>query len=70
MICNVGGVDRLARAVLGAVLLSLVFVGPQSLWGLIGVIPLATALLGWCPLYVPLGLNTCRPQPTELRRGP
>jgi hypothetical protein len=70
MICNVGGVDRLARAVLGAVLISLVFVGPQSLWGLIGVIPLATALLGWCPLYFPLGLSTCRPQSTELRRGP
>lgn len=70
MICNVGGVDRSARAVLGAVLLSLVFVGPQSLWGLIGVIPLATALLGWCPLYVPLGLATCRPQSDQPRSGP
>jgi hypothetical protein len=70
MTCNVGGVDRLARAVLGIVLLSLVFVGPKSLWGLIGLIPLATAVLGWCPLYVPLGLSTCRPRTLEPRSGP
>jgi hypothetical protein len=62
MTCNVGGFDRIARAVLGLVLLSLIFVGPQTLWGLVGLIPLGTAIFGWCPLYVPFGLSSCRPQ--------
>lgn len=62
MTCNVGGFDRIARTVLGLILLSMVFVGPQTLWGLVGLIPLGTAIFGWCPLYVPLGLSSCRPQ--------
>jgi hypothetical protein len=57
---NVGGVDRAVRIVAGLGLLSLVFVGPQSLWGLLGLIPLATAAVGWCPLYTMLGFSTCR----------
>lgn len=56
---NVGGIDRILRIVAGLVLISLVFVGPQTPWGWIGVIPLATALIGWCPLYVPLGISSC-----------
>ena len=56
---NVGGVDRIARIVVGLILLSLVFVGPKTLWGLIGLVPLATGSLGWCPAYLPFGLKTC-----------
>jgi hypothetical protein len=52
-------VERVLRTVLGAGLLSLMFVGPQSLWGLVGIVPLATGLLGSCPLYTLLGFSTC-----------
>ena len=56
---NEGTIDRALRIVLGLVLLSLVFVGPQTAWGWIGIVPLATGLIGWCPLYTLIGLNTC-----------
>lgn len=56
---NESNVDRLLRVVLGLVLLSLVFVGPQTLWGLIGVVPLVTGLIGVCPVYSVLGISTC-----------
>jgi len=55
---NVGGIDKIARIVLGLVLLALVFVGPQTPWGWVGIIPLATGLMGFCPLYPLVGLNT------------
>lgn len=56
---NVGGIDRVFRAVAGLVLIALVFVGPQTPWGWIGLVPLLTAAIGWCPAYLPLGLSTC-----------
>ncbi|MEP4034950.1 DUF2892 domain-containing protein [Pseudophaeobacter sp.] len=56
---NEGKIDRILRVIAGIVLLSLVFTGPQPLWGLIGIVPLATGLLGNCPLYSILGINTC-----------
>ncbi|MBK1650939.1 DUF2892 domain-containing protein [Halorhodospira halochloris] len=56
---NLGMIDRAARAVVGILLISLFFVGPQSAWGWIGLIPLATAIVGNCPAYIPLGFNTC-----------
>lgn len=56
---NVGGIDRILRAIIGLVLISLVFVGPQTPWGWLGLIPLGTALIGWCPPYALLGLSTC-----------
>lgn len=56
---NVGTIDRAVRIVAGLVLIALVFVGPETPWGWIGIIPLATALIGWCPAYRLLGLNTC-----------
>ena len=61
MEANVGGVDRGVRIVAGLVLLSLVFVleGNARWWGLIGVVPLATGLLRWCPAYLPFGIKTC-----------
>ena len=56
---NEGTIDRALRVIAGLVLLSLVVIGPQTLWGLIGIVPLATGLLGNCPLYSMLGINTC-----------
>ncbi|MFN3147177.1 MAG: DUF2892 domain-containing protein [Paracoccaceae bacterium] len=56
---NEGTIDRAARIILGLVLISLVFIGPATPWGWVGIIPLATGLVGYCPLYSVLGLNTC-----------
>jgi hypothetical protein len=57
---NEGTLDRAIRIVLGIALISLVFVGPRSYWGLVGLVPLATGLVGFCPLYRIVGLSTCR----------
>lgn len=56
---NVGTADRVVRivAALAAFALGYAF---QSWWGLIGIVPLLTALIGWCPAYVPFGISTCR----------
>lgn len=62
MTCNIGSLERVIRAIVGIILIALVFVGPQTPWGWIGVIPLATAILGWCPPYALLGINTCGPK--------
>ena len=56
---NEGTADRAVRIIVGLVLLSLVFVGPKAQWGWIGLVPLATGLIGWCPLYRLVGINTC-----------
>ena len=56
---NIGTLDRAMRLVVGIVLIALVFVGPQTPWGWIGIVPLATALIGFCPAYRLIGLNTC-----------
>ena len=55
---NEHSIDRAVRVVLGLVLLSLVFVGPQTLWGLLGLVPLATGAIGSCPLYTVFGFST------------
>lgn len=56
---NEGTIDRVLRIVLGLVLLSLVFIGPQTPWGWIGLVPLVTGLIGTCPVYSVLGVSTC-----------
>jgi hypothetical protein len=56
---NEGTIDRTLRVIAGLSLISLVFVGPQTPFGWIGVVPLVTGLVGWCPVYTLLGLNTC-----------
>ena len=61
---NEGMKDRILRVIVGAVLLTLVFVGPRTPWGWLGVIPLVTGLLGTCPVYTLFGLRTC-PLKTE-----
>lgn len=66
MQANVGDVDRALRVVAGIVLLSLVFIleGNARWWGLIGIVPVATGLLRWCPAYIPFGISTCKtPKP-------
>lgn len=55
---NVGGIDRWIRIVLGIVLILLVFVGPQTKWGWIGLIPLLTGIFNFCPLYLPFKFST------------
>jgi hypothetical protein len=56
---NVGNIDRILRIVAGLILLSLIFIGPKTWWGLVGVVPLATAFMRNCPAYSILGVNTC-----------
>jgi len=56
---NVGGLDKILRIVAGAGLVGATVAGLLPVWGYIGVVPLATGLMGWCPLYPILGLSTC-----------
>lgn len=59
MMVNEGKIDRILRVIVGIVLISLVFVGPQTPWGWLGIVPILTGLVGFCPLYRVLGMNTC-----------
>ena len=56
---NEGGIDRIVRIVAGLVLIGLAATGTVGMWGYIGVVPLATGLIGWGPAYTMLGMNTC-----------
>ncbi|HPA39067.1 MAG TPA: DUF2892 domain-containing protein [Phenylobacterium sp.] len=56
---NEGGLDRVLRVIAGLAVLSLAFVGPKTPWAYLGLVPLLTGALGYCPLYSLLGLNTC-----------
>jgi hypothetical protein len=56
---NVGGIDRILRAVIGLALIALTWAGTIGVWGWIGVVPLLTAALGFCPLYTMLGFSSC-----------
>lgn len=56
---NVGGIDRILRIVAGLALIALTLTGVIGAWGWLGVVPLATGLLRFCPIYPLLGLNTC-----------
>ncbi len=55
---NIGNIDKILRILIGIIGVSLVFFGPQIIWGWLGVIPLLTGLVSFCPLYKILGLNT------------
>ena len=59
MVKNVGQLDRAARVVFGLVLLSLVFVGPKTPLGWLGLVPIATGLIRFCPAYTLFGVRTC-----------
>jgi hypothetical protein len=56
---NVGGIDRILRAVIGLALIALTLAGTIGVWGWIGVVPLLTAALGFCPIYTMLGFSSC-----------
>jgi Protein of unknown function (DUF2892) len=56
---NVGSADRVFRILLGIALISLVFVGPRTPWGWIGVVPLLTGIFSTCPLYAMIGFSSC-----------
>jgi len=60
MTVNIGQVERIVRIVFGAGVLSLAFVGPRSAWAYLGILPLLTGLVGWCPPYALLGISTVR----------
>ena len=62
---NVHPIERALRVVIGLVLLSLVFLGPKTLWGLVGIVPIVTGLLGSCPAYTLLGWSTCKNRPRK-----
>jgi hypothetical protein len=57
---NVGSVERVIRIIAGIAILSLAFVGPRSPWAYLGIILVATGLIGWCPPYALLGISTCK----------
>jgi len=59
MLKNIGRWDRVLRIVVGVALLALVFVGPKTLWGLVGLVPLISGLAGICPAYAIAGVSTC-----------
>lgn len=56
---NEGGMDRIARIAAGLVLIGLAATGTVGVWGWLGIVPLVTGAIGWCPAYTLLGINTC-----------
>lgn len=64
---NVGGIDRILRIAVGlaAVAFALLSDHELAVWGWIGIIPLATGAIGWCPLYLPFGIKTCKTKPAD-----
>ncbi|TXC67221.1 DUF2892 domain-containing protein [Piscinibacter aquaticus] len=63
---NEGTIDRALRILAGLVLIALAATGTVGVWGWIGIVPLATGLIGWCPAYTLLGINTC-PMKTQVK---
>ncbi len=56
---NVGGIDKLLRIVIGVLLIVTSVIGLFTPWGFIGIVPLSTGLIGWCPAYTIFGINSC-----------
>lgn len=65
MTCNMGSIDRALRIIVGLALIANVFIGLQTVWMWIGIVPLLTGLFGICPMYYPFGLNTCSVKETD-----
>ncbi len=63
MKANVRQADKIARIILGAVLILLTLIGVIGVWGWVGIVPLGTGLFNFCPLYTLLGINTCKIKP-------
>ena len=62
MSSNIGNIDRILRILVGVVLVTFAMLSNHELaiYGLIGVVPIFTALIGWCPAYAPFGIKTCK----------
>jgi hypothetical protein len=60
MQCNVGGIDRALRIIVGALLVALAITNVVGVWGWIGIVPLATGIFRFCPAYPLLGIKTCK----------
>lgn len=67
---NQHNVERMVRVLIGLVMLSLVFLGPRTLWGLLGFLPLVTGLAGTCPVYTMFGVSSCRAFPPQREAAP
>jgi hypothetical protein len=65
MTLNEANWDRALRVVSGLGVISIAFIGPKTPWGYVGLVPLATGLIGWCPLYSVLGFKTCKHKKLE-----
>ncbi|MDQ7817620.1 MAG: DUF2892 domain-containing protein [Melioribacteraceae bacterium] len=63
---NVGSADKVFRIVLGLIIIAL-GINFESLWGIIGIVPIFTALIGWCPAYLPFGISTCKTKTPETK---
>jgi len=59
---NVGSIDRILRIVIGVAAVTFAMLSDHELaiWGLVGIVPLGTAVIGWCPAYLPFGIKTCK----------
>lgn len=57
---NIGGVERAVRILVGLGIISLAFVGPKTPWAYLGIVPVLTGLIGWCPPYAIFGFSTCK----------
>lgn len=57
---DVGGAERVVRIILGLAVLTFAYVGPKTPWAYLGIVPLATGLMGWCPPYALFGFSTCK----------
>jgi hypothetical protein len=57
---NVGGIDRTVRVVVGVVLVVLAATGTVGAWGYVGIVPILTGAIGWCPAYLPFGFSSCK----------
>ena len=57
---NIGGVERIVRVVIGIGILALAFVGPKSPWAYLGILPIVTGAVGWCPPYSLFGISTLK----------
>ncbi len=57
---NIHPIERVLRVVVGIILVTMAFVGPANYWFLLGIIPVLTGLIGWCPPYQLLGISTCK----------
>lgn len=57
---NIHPIERIIRVLAGIILISMAFLGPKNMWFLLGIVPLLTGLIGWCPPYSMLGISTCK----------